>query len=290
MNQFSKLYIFGDSFSDTGNAFQLTNGVLAGVPNWKGRFSDGPVWVERLAQGVGTDDGKTLIHSEDGFASLHNSLNFAVGGATTGHDNLFPLIMPHLPTLPGLATQVEQYLTLAQRQADANALYVLWAGPADYAPFVDGVPQQTEPTAAIANLQDAIDRLSRAGARQFLIANVPDIGQMPLAAATAAVTDPAAVSRAIAQYNQALARWVESVNSDAGIALMLFDLWSLVNAWLQEPQAYGWTNTTQAASVMADCKPTEYIFWDPVHFTARAHQLIALEAIKFLGQCTLVVS
>ncbi len=290
MTQFSKLYIFGDSFSDTGNAFQLTNGVLASPPNWKGRFADGQIWVDRLVARLGTDDGKMLTYSEDGFASLHNSLNFAVGGATTGTANLFPLVMPNLPDLPGLITQVEQYLTLAQGQADANALYVLWAGPADYAPFVDGVPQQTEPTTSIANLQQAIDRLSRAGARQFLLANVPDIGRMPLAAATATVTDPAAVSKAIAAHNQALAHWVRSVSSDAGTTLYLLDVWTTVNAWLDEPNAHGWTNTTQASSVIADSNPADYIFWDPVHFTARAHQMIAIEALKTLAESQLIAS
>ncbi len=290
MNQFSKLYVFGDSLSDTGNAFQLSQGVLATAPNWQGRFCDGLVWIDRLVERMGTDAGQTLIHHEDGFASLHNSLNFAVGGATTGMANLFPLVMPHLPNLPGVATQVEQYLSLAQGQADANALYVLWAGAADYAPFVNGIPQQTEPTIALANLQDAIDRLSRAGARQFLIANVPNIGRMPLAKATALVTDPKGVSSAIAQHNQALAQWVQSVSAESGSTLMLLDLWTLVNAWLDNPKAYGWTNTTQAASVIADSRPDEYIFWDPVHFTARAHELIAIEAIQVVTRSMLVAS
>ncbi len=290
MNQFSKLYIFGDSFSDTGNAFQLTQGVLAATPNWQGRFSDGPVWVDRLVEQMGTHAGQTLIHHEDSFASLHNSLNFAVGGATTGIANLFLLVMPHLPHLTGVTTQIEQYLSLAHGQADANALYVLWAGAADYAPFVDGVPQQTEPTIALANLQDAIDRLSRAGARQFLIANVPDIGRMPLAEATALATDPKVVSNAIDQHNQALAQWVQSVSPASGSHLMLLDLWTLVNDWLNDPKAYGWANTTQAASVIAGSDPAEYLFWDPVHFTARAHDLIAIEVVQLVNRSVLVAS
>ncbi|WP_228021607.1 hypothetical protein [Vasconcelosia minhoensis] len=51
---FSQLYGFGDSLVDTGNLFELTQAVLPlGVPQSppyaNGRFSNGPLWIEGLA-------------------------------------------------------------------------------------------------------------------------------------------------------------------------------------------------------------------------------------------------
>ena len=40
---------FGDSVSDNGNTFRLTLGRIPPPPYYKGRFSNGPVWVEYLA-------------------------------------------------------------------------------------------------------------------------------------------------------------------------------------------------------------------------------------------------
>ena len=48
---FSGIVVFGDSLSDTGNFFLASGGAVAGPPYFEGRFSDGPVWVEVLAEG-----------------------------------------------------------------------------------------------------------------------------------------------------------------------------------------------------------------------------------------------
>src|SRR5689334_18240985 len=56
LQRFQRLAVIGDSLSDSGNA---------------GRFSNGPVWVEQLAD----DMGLTLVPSSRGGS------NFAVGGA-----------------------------------------------------------------------------------------------------------------------------------------------------------------------------------------------------------------
>ena len=53
---YSDLIIFGDSLSDTGNVFIVTGGALpsqSAGPYAGGRFSNGPLWVETLANGLG---------------------------------------------------------------------------------------------------------------------------------------------------------------------------------------------------------------------------------------------
>ena len=54
---YSDLVFFGDSLSDTGNVLLLTSTfsppAFPGFPGAEGRFSNGPVWTEYLAAGLG---------------------------------------------------------------------------------------------------------------------------------------------------------------------------------------------------------------------------------------------
>ncbi|WP_373538555.1 SGNH/GDSL hydrolase family protein [Chamaesiphon sp.] len=71
---FSQLVVYSDSLSDLGLAFDATGGIAPPYGNLTGgRFSNGPLWVEYLAAGLG-------------IATTPNT-NFAVGGATTGTVN-----------------------------------------------------------------------------------------------------------------------------------------------------------------------------------------------------------
>lgn len=50
---FSNVFFFGDSLSDTGNGYTASGGTFPPSPYQDGRFSDGPLWVEYLASGLG---------------------------------------------------------------------------------------------------------------------------------------------------------------------------------------------------------------------------------------------
>ncbi|CAG8780154.1 11205_t:CDS:2, partial [Dentiscutata erythropus] len=47
---FNNYIAFGNSFSDTGNSYKLTNKVWPNDVNYKGHFSNGKVWTEYLAE------------------------------------------------------------------------------------------------------------------------------------------------------------------------------------------------------------------------------------------------
>src|SRR5262245_65983712 len=72
---FSEVIVFGDSISDTGNGYIFTGGFAAGPPYFDGRFSNGPVWVEALAQELGLPVPTP---------SLNGGTNYAIGGEETG--------------------------------------------------------------------------------------------------------------------------------------------------------------------------------------------------------------
>ena len=127
---FNSLIVFGDSLSDDGNI---------------DRFTDGPIWVETLADALGAD-----------------LYDFAYGGATTGVDNP----AAGLP-ITGLQWQVDNYLAPTN-----DALFTVWAGANDFLQersFVD----------AAANIGMALENLYADGARDILVSNLPDIGATP---------------------------------------------------------------------------------------------------------------
>src|SRR5437660_8377950 len=47
----TQMVVFGDSLSDVGNVYAATGSPPA--PYYPGRYSNGPIWVERLAANLG---------------------------------------------------------------------------------------------------------------------------------------------------------------------------------------------------------------------------------------------
>ena len=107
---FDRVFVFGDSLSDTGRVYELTRGAIPqSPPYYDGRFSNGPVWVERLAPLIGSQpDQKT---------------NCAYGGAETG--------TLAQTGVPGIQGQVGQFL-LSRPGGTGGGLFAVWAGGNDY--------------------------------------------------------------------------------------------------------------------------------------------------------------
>jgi phospholipase/lecithinase/hemolysin len=154
---FSSLFVFGDSLSDVGNISQATFGTTPGQYYSNGRFSNGPVYAESLATGLGLP---TLARSTTG------GNDFAYGGAQTtgtgGFEGLF---------IRDIDEQVTQFLS--SRTANATSLFLIFAGAND---LIGG---QTNMTVPINSLANSINRLVTAGARQFLVFNLPPLGSTP---------------------------------------------------------------------------------------------------------------
>ena len=177
---FSRMYVFGDSLSDTGNSLAITTAANAinplipvippgAVGYFNGRFSNGSIWLDELADRL--ELSLPPISTIAG-GSSPTGVNLAINSATTGEQNTFPL---PLPGFVGVQQQLAQFAT-ANATADPNALYVLWAGANDYLGA-----QVTNPAEPVANLSNAVQDLYSLGARNFLVANLPALGVTPLA-------------------------------------------------------------------------------------------------------------
>ncbi|MEA5602770.1 SGNH/GDSL hydrolase family protein [Nostoc sp. UHCC 0252] len=270
---YDNIYIFGDSFSDSGNVFNATNGIIPPSPTYSnGRFSNGPIWVDYLA----SDLGSTL--------NLNN--NFAFGGATTGTENI------GLATLPGLQQQINNFV--AAETADPNALYIIWAGTNDYLSyFFDGEPN---PSNTVANLSTALTSLVADGAKDIMVVNLPDLGKSPFANFTSQSFNLFNTFSSEHNSNLNTELQVLSQQLSPDVNIIELNVNSLFDRIIAAPEEFGFTNVTNSCisedlsvvpidvpTQQVSCNPEEFLFWDEVHPTTTAHKLIgelAFSALK----------
>jgi phospholipase/lecithinase/hemolysin len=256
---FSRIIVFGDSLSDTGNFYSLTGGYPP-PPYAGGRFSNGPLWVEYLAQGLGTH----LVPGD----------NYAVAGAMTGHGNSNDGFLGLV--YPGLQDELAAFLaTTPPGGADPEALYIVWAGANDLfvALAVQGNPESTIHD-GVANTVHAVQLLRGAGAQHILVANIPDLGLTPFGLASG---QSAAITHLCAAYNRALKSALLAV-SDAGTATIRPDAFATLRTMVRHQARFDFTNVTQPYLAVGG-DPAGFLFWDAVHPTTRAHEVLADDAM-----------
>ncbi len=251
--------VFGDSLSDNGNAFRGTNGLFPpSPPYFNGRFTNGNVWIEDLA------------------ASLNlttTTANFAFGGATSGTANTT------VPFLPGVTTQVNSFLQSSPRLSP-DRVFVVWAGANDY--LGGGV---TNPAIPLGNISAILQRLTAAGAEKLIVVNLPDLGKVP-----GTLTNPiqsAGLTQLSAAHNQALRAVLQTLaQSQPNVNIIPIDVAALVNQATTDPARFGFTNVTQSClNLVAGTvcpNPNQFLFWDALHPTAAAHQIISDFALNIL--------
>lgn len=274
-DEFDRIYIFGDSLSDTGNLASLIGPLPP--PYYRNRISNGPVAVDTLTAGVGltADASLHLIGPAVG-------PNYAVAGARARGDEAIDL-----------ATQVTLFLANHGLQAPRDALYVIMIGGNDVR---DARDARTDPEArriirrAVRRIGVALATLAGAGARRFLVVNVPDIGVIPetrlLAAATGDATLPARATHLSRRFNRHLHRTVSLLAHNPALRITEFDLFAFLGVLLANAGQYGFTNTTdpcfssETFTFYPGCengaKFGEYVFFDEIHPTTRVHAFIGM--------------
>ncbi|MFB2920101.1 SGNH/GDSL hydrolase family protein [Aerosakkonema funiforme] len=243
---FDRIYVFGDSLSDIGNVYEATDKENPpSPPYFKGRYSNGPVWVEYLA----TDLKLPL--------NLNN--NFAYGGATTGDSQAVPL---------GVLAQIEKFKA-SKSTSDRNPLYIIWAGANDY------LGGGTDTTVPVNNLTNAVQSIAAVGGKNIVVVNLPDLGNLPGTRTTERAT---LLSNLTAQHNRELAAAIDSLRKqlNADIKLKYLDVNSIFNQVGSNPSKYGFTNVTEPClkQTIRCTNPDRYLFWDNIHPTTAAHKLL----------------
>ncbi|MFZ3081849.1 SGNH/GDSL hydrolase family protein [Rhodoferax ferrireducens] len=273
---YTSITVFGDSLSDGGNAYAYTEAIFGsgnGFPPapYAQRFSNGPVAVERLAANLGLSLAPSLLGGS----------NYAYGGAETGSMNYLrfnsnPLVAAAFSgSNTGVLAQVADFTSL--HSLNPSSLVVLWAGPNDLFSALDS---SADPVAAMSlalfNLQLAAQQLYLDGARTILMPNMPNIGLTPFGLSLGAAASAQLTGISVG-FNAGLHLLADALNAaDPGLNILEFDTFSLLDSLINNPADYGFSNVTQPCfnGVAVCANPDSYLFWDSVHPTASAHQLI----------------
>jgi phospholipase/lecithinase/hemolysin len=287
----SAIVVFGDSLSDTGNAFAVTG--EPGVPPDFGldafllpstayargghHLTNGATWVEQLARPLGLARSvQPALRSSSPFA-----LNFAA--ATTR--------ARQTATAPSFSLLVGAFLQKTGGVAPADALYAVELGGHDVRDALEvgllgGNPLPVLQAGADA-IGDNIRVLYAAGARNFLVWNVPDVGRIPAVLAIPGASGPATALTQI--FNGMLALELAGVVADLpDINIIPFDAFGLITNIVMNPSQFGLTNVTSACVTPNEppffCQnPDDYLFWDGIHPTEAGHAIIAQAIAQLLG-------
>jgi phospholipase/lecithinase/hemolysin len=214
---------------------------------------------------------------EDMASDLHLSLtDYAYGGAQTGMGNLAGSKLNGT----GVAGQVSMFQdTLGGAKADANALYVVWAGPND---FFSGTNMlsTTASTTIAQNFLNDVSNLYALGARDFFVPLMPDLSLTPSAAQTDLTTPgyKAAAAQRTVEYNQLLVSGLANLTGTLpGVNIQTFDTVQFMTQERSLLQGMNFNVTDSCFDKTAGTvcsNPGQYLFWDGVHPTAAAHALL----------------
>ncbi|MCF6775101.1 SGNH/GDSL hydrolase family protein [Thiotrichales bacterium 19X7-9] len=300
-----RLVIFGDSLQDHGNLTKLL--PLSPKACHDGYFSNGPVAVYYLK------DGLSQYYNDD-----INIQNFAVAGALAATLNPNPLLMDKSLAV---ADQVDQFEHQFGRFKDDDLIVITGGGNNFFFSIVPDYPYlHLGNIYRIANdLERIVDRVCRLGAKEILLSNIPDVTAVPVFnyVPEGKKIKPLAKRHIIYKIRSIVKRYYlnrltkENAKLDKKIdqlkvkyrdsQIHLFDGFRFMRRVMNKPFEFGFENATNPsilsvggfdlkgniqsdADILVQENPDTHLFWDLVHPTTKAHQVVADEWLKYFIQ------
>ncbi|HCA89352.1 MAG: lysophospholipase [Legionellaceae bacterium] len=272
------IVVFGDSLSDTGNLYSYTHQKMpSSPPYYEGRFSNGPIWVERLS---------ALYFPKHPEAHL---ANYAFGGAAVDADN-----DDSEDALFTLNNEINTYFLAHHDKADPNSLFVVWIGANNYFTMPEDIDEAVD--GIVGSIKKSLERLVDRGAKHILVLGLPDLGKTPVAREYEIENELTQMSQ---KHNLAIENMVLQLKqSHADMDWIYFDVYSDFDRIFHFPKQYGLTNVLDTCygsvesqsmrpqsmlKVLEHMPNTDYhacdgfLYFDPVHPTTTAHQIVAEE-------------
>ena len=260
---FSSYYVLGDSLSDDGNVFEATGGgTPQSPPYFQGRFSDGPVFTDYLAEG---------------FAQTEN---LAYGGAEAVEDDD---AIPDLPTQLALLSQVDP-----AGFGDAGLATLLFGGNDAFG----AVGSDEEEVVSAIEAADAVVEGARTvfglGIETVAVLTLPRLDTTPLYA----LFQPDGVEEAILfeeAFNARLGEGLAALGAE-GLDVREIDSQAFFAALDADPAAFGISETTlpclfpseEAAAAFGqpvlcdlETEAPQRVFFDSVHPSGTVHAAFA---------------
>lgn len=302
-DRYSSFYVFGDSLSDDGKFTQLP----ATPPSEGGRFSNGPVWAEHIAQDfedAGKDSGNLAVGGATAndtatltpLSTFNGQINafFNAIATDTGLLKKFPIPSP-IPDAPNLVEAV--FEENAPTPGD-NPLVAVWFGGNDlFASFAE-----SDIIAAAKSVTDGIARLAASPLGEFddfLVANLPDLGDTPAYSSllTLGATTPeelaaaqqnaalasAAASAATNLFNIELKSNLEMIEDELGVRIIDYDAFAVSKDVFANPGDYPFASLTQPCTVSLNSAENPFTcapeLEDALFFTDAVHPNQVAQAI-----------
>ena len=278
---YHRLVVFGDSLSDPGNAYVLTGASLVPpytnlipeAPYARGghHLTNGATWIEQLAKQMELQDSVGPALREPGGFS-----NYAVDRSRACSQSPSP---SHID----LTGQVGMFLS-DFKSAPADALYVIFIGGND---IRDALASQNPDLigCALNSIQSNLMALINAGAKSFLVANAPNLAQVPAVALLGAEAQTAATG-ASSMFNQYLELMLSQFEAmfNGQVTFYRMDTFGLITqASISNPHLNVVDPCIDVFSGTVCAPANDYLFWDGIHPTVTGHALIAEEAANILG-------
>ncbi|KAM0747400.1 hypothetical protein T439DRAFT_329128 [Meredithblackwellia eburnea MCA 4105] len=273
------IFSFGDSYTTTG--YNPAAGVTQ--VNTFVTTSGGPTWIQYVANGSTTTSSTYYNFAQLG-ATISNSVVYSNGAGD-------------------FSTQVVNFLeyfnsTGSEVQWDSDtSLFTVWFGNDDmYNICSAGVDFLTLQPMLITSLDMQIKNLYAAGARKFLIADLPALSRAPVAN----VFGTSGIETAVAYWNSRLAIYLDLFSQQYPDATAwALKTTNIFNAIMVNPTSYGIQNilTSCNSYSFAGFTPNVYdaacvyplsqYFWrDYWHPTWTVHQVIGTAALSLLAKNT----
>ncbi|THU95620.1 hypothetical protein K435DRAFT_755610 [Dendrothele bispora CBS 962.96] len=275
--RFSAIVAFGDSFTDNGNgAWVLSNHTWPANPNYfQGKFSNGLVWIEYVAQNLSVP-----------------LFDNAIGGATTSNDLVQGFTGPNsVIPVPSIDLQVAEFLNSPPSSfSSEKPLFALLGGANDviFNPNITASQSFQTLMASKSKLETAYPNA------QFLFLDYPDLSRIPYDFYLSELGQ-----RELDTFSKELRQLYEDMmvdnirNSNANSQFV--DLMGLFEEWdyYRKPEAFGFEPLGSYGSCLVGvygetenvtlCEnPDEMVFWDEYHPTTHAHSWIAKRVLSAL--------
>jgi outer membrane lipase/esterase len=273
VNDYTSFHVLGDSLSDAGNVYRATFRMFPeSPPYYRGRFSNGPVWADRVVAAFRAEGLPTGNHAWGG-------ANVVGGGID----------------VPDLSMQAARYRSIDEDRRGDRPLVAIWSGGNDVLDAAGDRGARRLGRRVARRVGDVATGLLAAGTRDFLILNLPDIGRVPKFGDDPG--DGRSATRASRAFNRTLADEIADLRA-AGARVRGVDVYRLFQDLLAHPRRYGVRNT-ETPCLDEDDNPCSRrqgrrrAFFDEIHPNLVVHRRIAEAAmarIERSGGVTAVAS
>src|SRR5262249_43817679 len=158
-----------------------------------------------------------------------------------------------------------------------------WGGANDFLESLSSPTGPISPILSADTLAGSLNTLASAGARQFVVPNLPPLGETPFIRGLGGPRLSAGGDHWAAAFDAALAATVAGFKSGhPGATVVSVDVAGLFPQSMQPSNPFGFVNTTDATgplvpgsiflSAVTAADPQDYLFFDGVHPTSKGHQ------------------